>query len=205
MSDAWIGRLVGAGVTLLIVLVIWLMFAPCLHAECLGGWREVKAAHGDRVDPKFSHHIKGHRGEKCWYAQGWKDREWISDPMPTPSTPATAYARASSALAAARMDASPPGETGVSTATLSASTASADDSKRSLQDTLTPADRAISPVPFAHAAFSGQPSVDLTQPYAAVSVPESFVLAVWKRWLRGVGERLQVRLSSFQGSPPESR
>lgn len=183
MSDGWLGRLIGVGVTLVIFFVLWLMFAPCAHAECFAGWRETLAAHAGvaRDAIRFSHYIKGHRGQKCWYAEGWRDAEPISRNGGT----------------AAR-------NAGTPKAVFNEAAISAGDDVRTVaanvnsQDTLTPADQAIdNRVSLAHAAFDGWPSVDLTRPSSSLSAPESFVLAVWRRWVRALGERLQVHLSAL--------
>lgn len=62
-----------------------LLCANFAHAECLPSPSAVRQAHPGHY-PQFSHHLAGHRGEKCWYAQAYRGREYEARlPLPRPN------------------------------------------------------------------------------------------------------------------------
>lgn len=57
------------------------------HSECYHTASEAREAH-EAPYAAWSRHVHGHRGDKCWYVPGWKNRELIaSAPLP-PARPA---------------------------------------------------------------------------------------------------------------------
>lgn len=55
------------------ILVLLLGYFARVHAECLPSAQAVRDLH--RSHPYWSEQIRGHKGEKCWFAEGWRNRE----------------------------------------------------------------------------------------------------------------------------------